>query len=200
VVGVIRSNQGICLLIARVFGDDDNGQSSAFIDQGVEWCAQNGARVINMSLGAPSPNTPSRLLMEQLVQKENILVVASAGNNGDSSYSYPASYPDVISVAAVDEFWFRAGFSQYNDQVDVAAPGVRILSTVPGNQYEFLQGTSMASPHVAGACAKLWAARPQCTNQQIRKAVESTAIVKWYGGKNVETGNGVVQIKDAYEV
>jgi subtilisin family serine protease len=139
-------------------------------------------------------------LTAALTQNENILVVAAAGNDGSSSYNYPASYPDVISVAAVDEGNNPAGFSQFNDQVDLAAPGVNIESTVPGNSYASLQGTSMATPHVTAAIAKVWAARPQCTNHQVREAVEQSAFDLLSAGKDDSTGYGLVQVAAAYQV
>jgi subtilisin len=161
------------LLIAAVLNSQGSGTFSG-VNEGIEWCADNGARVINMSLGSSFKDTAQGQLVAELVQNKNILLVASAGNNGDTTLNYPASFPDVVSVAAVDQSLARASFSNFNAQVDISGPGVDVLSTVPGNGYESFQGTSMASPHVAGAAAKIWAARPQCTNKQVREALENT--------------------------
>jgi serine protease len=196
---VIPSNQGICLLVARVFADFEMTQSESVIYQGIEWCAENGARVINLSLGGPDYDPVGEELMAALSQN-GTLVVAAAGNDSSSSYSYPASYPDVISVAAVDKWNHPAWFSQSNNQVDLAAPGVNILSTFPGNICLTLSGTSMAAPHVAAAIAKIWAARPQCTCDQVREAVERSALDVFSAGKDDHTGYGLVQVAAAYQV
>jgi serine protease len=200
VVGVIPSSQGICLLIARIFDDVDNsGQADSVIYQGIEWCAENGARVFNLSFGGLGYDRAGDELMAALVQR-GMLVVAAAGNDGLGFYQYPASFPDVISVAAVDDFFYPWGYSQYNDEVDLAAPGVGIESTFPGNAYYTLDGTSMATAHVTAAIAKIWAARPQCTNYQVREAVELSALDVAYPGLDEDTGNGVVQVAAAYQV
>jgi serine protease len=200
IVGVIPSNKGMCLLISRVFSDAGGGQATSEINKGVEWCAANGARVITMSLTTTSASIAQQELIQNLVLNNNILVVAAAGNLGNTSYSYPASYSEVISVGAVDLARNPAPFSQFNHQVGLAAPGVGVLSTMPGNSYGILSGTSMATPHVAGVIAKIWAARPQCTNQQVREAVEKTALDSVYNGTDDRTGHGIVQVKDAYQV
>jgi serine protease len=186
--------------IARVFNDLDEPQSSSEINKGIEWCADNGARVINMSLGAAGADTAMGQIIVNLVQNKNILVVAAAGNDGDAVLNFPASFPDAVSVAAVDQKLAHATFSNFNAQVDISGPGVDVLSTVPGNGYESFQGTSMACPHVAGAAAKIWAARPQCTNKQVREALEKTAKDLGAPGRDDLFGHGLVQVKSAFQV
>jgi serine protease len=200
VVGVIPSNQNICMRIARVFNDAGEGNTWSEINKAVEWCATTGARVINMSLGTNITDTAAKNLMTELVQKQNILVVAAAGNDGAPAFNYPASYPDVISVASVNEQLARSWFSNFNAQVDLSGPGENVLSTAPGNAYAYGQGTSMAAPHVTGAIAKIWAARPQCTNMQVRAAVEGTAKDLGPVGRDDLYGHGLVQAKAAYKV
>ena len=85
-----------------------------------------------------------------------MLLVAAAGNSGNGAYSYPASYNNVISVAATDSSDDRAPFSQFNDQVDIAAPGVGVPSTTGTDGYSSYSGTSMATPHVSGVAMVLW--------------------------------------------
>jgi subtilisin family serine protease len=126
-----------------------------------------------------------------------ILFVAAAGNDGlnnDATASYPASYTSgsIIAVAATDSSNRLASFSNYGaTSVDVAAPGVGILSTTPNNTYSSYSGTSMATPHVTGVVALLKAAKPDATADQIRSAILSTATpVAGLAGK-VATG-GVV--------
>jgi subtilisin family serine protease len=93
-------------------------------------CANNGAKVINLSLGGPGVITTEKNAFANLLSK-GIVSVAAAGNDGNTVLSYPASYPSVISVAAVDQNKKWASFSQYNAGVDLAAPGVQVYSAVP---------------------------------------------------------------------
>jgi serine protease len=186
------------MVISRVFGDNNQFTFAEYL-KGIEFCADNGARVINMSLGGTAAKSEGDLIAK-LVQTKNMLVVASAGNSGNTVLNYPASYPDSISVAAVDQSLNKAGFSNFNKEVDLTAPGVGVRSTIVGNQYGLKDGTSMSSPHVAGAAAKIWAARPQCTNKQVREALEKTAIDLGAKGRDDNFGHGLVQVKSAYEV
>jgi subtilisin family serine protease len=107
----------------------------------------------------------------------NVVVVFAAGNANqdiDVIPQYPAVYPELIAVAATDQQDRKASFSNFGTKVDVSAPGVNIYSTFPDDSYAFLDGTSMASPHVAGLAALIWSRNPTLTNQQVRTIVEST--------------------------
>jgi subtilisin family serine protease len=281
--------------------------------------ADNGARVINVSLGSSIRSSSEELLVTQL-NEEGILVVAAAGNDGNSDYGYPASVPAVLSVSAVDSNLRRASFSQYNDQVDLTAPGASIVSTIPaigitnlddpngaeiegvlmvGSQpptdvfeaplfdcglaidvctgatgsicliergtttfaekslnclsgggvaaiiynnigtgtiegglgdetipfpvlgipqqqgedlasatrvaigtlaggYASLSGTSFSCPYVVGVASRIWSVRPDCTNEQVREALEATARDLGSSGVDDYYGNGLVQMIDAY--
>lgn len=108
---------------------------------------------------------------------KNVIVCFAAGNadrNIDNIPQYPAVYPEVIAVAATDQKDERAWFSNYGTKVDVAAPGVNIYSTVPDNSYGYKNGTSMASPHVAGLAALIWSRNPDISNSQVRQLIESS--------------------------
>lgn len=107
----------------------------------------------------------------------NVVVCFAAGNannNIDVTPQYPAIYPEVIAVAATDQRDRRAGFSNYGKKVDVAAPGVNIYSTVPNNTYGYKDGTSMASPHVAGLAALIWSNNTDLPAADVRKIIENT--------------------------
>jgi serine protease len=122
----------MCLSIGRVFADGFPTTSTSFVDAAIEWCASQGSKVINLSLGGVgSPNQSSQDILDALWE-EGVLVVAAAGNEANTQKSYPASYEHVLSVAAVDELNRHASFSQRNDAVDISAPGVQVLSTVGG--------------------------------------------------------------------
>lgn len=128
--GLIGNAQNTCLLVARVFPDSGDVAQSSAIEAAVEWCADRGAKVINMSLGGLSPTENGRMLYET-IRNEGRLVVAAAGNGNSNDLIYPASFSSVISVGAVDRQLQRASFSQFNEQLDVCAPGVDVFSTVP---------------------------------------------------------------------
>ena len=124
-------DHNICLMIARVFDDNENGQTDSVIAGAAEWCVDRGARVINMSLGSEGYGGQTmNQIYRNIRYNDNVLIFAASGNSGDSYLNYPASYDGVISVGATDEKEARASFSVYNSKVDLVAPGVGILSTV----------------------------------------------------------------------
>ncbi|WP_298903151.1 S8 family serine peptidase [uncultured Psychroserpens sp.] len=109
--------------------------------------------------------------------RNNVVVVFAAGNAGNDinvTPQYPAVYTEVIAVAATDQKDRKASFSNYGKKVDVSAPGVNIYSTVPGSNYSFKNGTSMAAPHVAGLAALIWSKNMTLTDNQVRKIIEKT--------------------------
>lgn len=127
VVGV--SPMGADLFVVKVFGDDCNWSYASELADAVERCADAGAKVVNMSLGGLMPSEVERDAMESAWQR-GLLLVAAAGNEGTTDLQYPASYPSVLSVGAVDGQKRVASFSQRNGGVDLVAPGVKIESTV----------------------------------------------------------------------
>lgn len=162
--GVVGVAPKAKLLIGKVLAGDGSG-SYAGIIEGIKWATfwrgpkGERVRVINMSLGGPDdvPELRNAILEATL---NGILVVVAAGNEGDSKedtfeLGYPAMYNEVIEVGAVDKFKELAYFSNNNQEVDLVAPGVSVKSTYIGSRYAVLDGTSMATPHVAGALALL---------------------------------------------
>ena len=320
--GVVGVNTGdISLYIDKVFDGPSCGWSySSDLVDAANHCADAGARVINMSLGGSFSSTTERNAFQGLYDR-GILSIAAAGNAGDTSFSYPASYDSVISVAAVDQSKALAAFSQRNNQVELAAPGVGVLSTVslvsattavdrvsymvmameythdgatsgalvdgglcdsvgswtgkvvlcergsvsfamkvnnvyagggaaaivynnapggfsgslgsagrpipalsmagedgeyliankigaiaevstiptPGDGYAYYDGTSMASPHVAGVAALIWSAKPTWANQQIREALATTAEDLGAAGLDTSYGWGLISAKAALD-
>ncbi|WP_261133522.1 S8 family peptidase [Bacillus sp. Marseille-Q3570] len=159
------------ILAVRVL--DANGSGSlADIADGIRYAADAGAEVINLSLGCDCSTTTLQNAVNYAWNQGSVLV-AAAGNDGVSTTFEPASYSNVIAVAAVDRYDSLASFSNYGSWVDVAAPGVDIASTYPNNGYVYMSGTSMASPHVAGLAGLL--AGQGRSNSQIRAAIENTA-------------------------
>ncbi|MFP7722967.1 S8 family serine peptidase [Lysobacter sp. A3-1-A15] len=320
--GVVGVSPGkVSLHIVKVFDGASCGWSyaSTLVDA-ANRCEAAGAKVINMSLGGGGASTTERNAFDSL-NSQGVLSIAAAGNDGNSTLSYPASYDSVVSVAAIDSNNAVASFSQYNNQVEIAAPGVGVLSTYPSRDaamsvggasfivsalegsvqstasgamasggrctsagswagkvvlcergdisfadkvanvtagggvaavvynnvpggfsgtlggassipgismsqedgqalvagslgqsanvstiaetntsgYAYLDGTSMASPHVAGAAAIIWSADPSATNQQVRDAMNATALDLGTAGRDNYYGNGLVQTFDATE-
>ena len=141
----------------------------------VEWCQENGADVISMSLGGGGFSQTASDIYKAIFENDGVLVVAAAGNSGPGEVGYPASYDSVLSVGAVDSNKNIAGFSQTNDQVELVAPGVAVKSTQPNNSYVSWSGTSMACPHVAGVAALVWSHFPYLTAMEIRNVLRVTA-------------------------
>lgn len=128
VVGVMPSGT-INLHIAKVF-DATGSTSSSTIAKAMLACGKVGANVVSMSLGGSSPSGIQQLVAK-ILAKRNVLQIAAAGNAGTSAISYPAGFAEVVSVAAIDSSMAHASFSQFNADVEIAAPGVGVLSTVP---------------------------------------------------------------------
>jgi major intracellular serine protease len=168
-IAAARNDQGVAgvapkakLLILKVLTGEGSGNYEWMIkaiEYALTWKGPNGerVRVISMSLGGPE-DEPA--LHEAIIKavRQQVLVVVAAGNEGDNNpdtpeLSYPGAYNEVIQVGAVDLQGKLAEFSNTNNEVDVVAPGVKILSTYPGGKYGVLSGTSMATPHVSGALA-----------------------------------------------
>lgn len=323
-IGVVGVSPGkVSLHLVKVFDGPDCGWSyaSTLIDAANK-CAAAGAKIISMSLGGGGRTTAEENGFNNLFS-QGILSIAAAGNDGNDTLSYPASYDSVMSVAAIDQNNVKADFSQFNAQVEIAAPGVGTLSTyplrdaavtvasvgymataiagsiqgstanasvdggrctsagswtgkvvlcergdinfldkvnnataggasgvviynnVPGgfsgtlgdgnsstipavgisqedgqflkanqlgsttfvstlsetdvNAYAFLDGTSMATPHVSGVAALVWSAKPDATNQQVRDALDASALDLGAPGRDVEYGFGLVQAFDAID-
>ena len=318
VVGVIPNGQ-LNIHVVKVFGESGWAYSSNLISA-ADQCANYGSNVINMSLGGTFSSTTERNAFQRL-NDAGVLSIAAAGNSGNTQLSYPASYPAVVSVAAVDRDGNHASFSQRNSEVEIAAPGVDVMSTVPrgtgslalfsaggstfsglamegspngeasgdlvdcglgtstcqgaqGNvcliergQISFadkvlacqngggvgaviynnesgplsgtlggvtvsipalgisqadgqaalgsigssasvsvgasdwaaFNGTSMASPHVAGVAALVWSYFTECSNDEIRAALNATAEDRGTAGRDNLYGYGIVKAKDAYD-
>lgn len=161
------------LMNVKVLGDAGWGYYD-WITNGILWATDNGAKVINLSLGAPYSSQALENAINYAWSK-GVVVVAAAGNDGKVDPSYPAYYSNAIAVAAVDQNDQKASWSNYGSWVDVAGPGVSILSTFKGNSYAYYSGTSMATPFTSGVAALVWAKGSCQTNTCVRQAVESSA-------------------------
>jgi type VII secretion-associated serine protease mycosin len=201
-VGGVGGAPAVRILPVRVLDASGSGYMSD-VASGVIWSADHGARVINLSLGGSSPS-PS---LEQALQYANgkgAVVVAAAGNGAESGNAplYPAAYKEAIAVAAVDSNLHRASFSQYGSYVDLAAPGVDILSDWGSSDtaYAYASGTSMAAPFVSAAAALVAAHQPSDTAAQVTQRLESTADDLGTTGWDEYYGHGLVDAANAIGV
>jgi subtilisin family serine protease len=159
---------------------DTNGSGSySNIAKGIYYAVDNGANVINLSLGGNSSNDTLKSAIKYASSK-NVIVVMAAGNNSDSMPSYPAryAYNSGIAVGAVDKNNNLADFSNRSGSQQITyitAPGVDVYSTIPNNQYATYNGTSMAAPHIAGVVALMVSANHNLTESQILQIVTSTS-------------------------
>jgi subtilisin family serine protease len=164
------------------------------IAAGIIYAADNGAQVINLSLGGKEDSQALRDAVDY-ARSRGALVVAATGNDG-GAVLYPAAYAPVLAVAATDRLDQVAYFSNRGSQVDVAAPGVDIYSTWPWvTGYFTKSGTSMAAPHVAGVAALIRSERPDLTGDQIAQIITSTAHDVAEPGWDINSGWGRI---DAY--
>jgi len=150
-------------------GANNAGQLTA-VYPAMIWAAENGAHIINCSWGSPSYNGGSQTLING-IWASGVVVVAAAGNEGNSQPFYPAAYNNVMAVAATNSGDYKASWSSYGDFVDVCAPGEGIYATWSTSGFISLSGTSMASPITAGTCGLLKAANPDWTNADIVETV-----------------------------
>ncbi len=198
IIAAVRNNKigmdGIAgdvakILVVRAVPDGDERDKD--IANAIFYAVDNGSKVINMSFGKPfSPDKDRVWEAMKYAEKKGVLMVHAAGNDNidvDTEFNFPTNFKDGEKESFVNN-WITVGAStRYNDKlkasfsnygkekVDIFAPGLEIYSTVTGSKYKFLQGTSMASPVVAGCAALLWAYFPQLTAVQVKDILLKTA-------------------------
>lgn len=202
-IGCVGVAYNASIMPIKVLGRTGSGSFDDIAD-GIYWATDNGAHVINLSLGGAS----SLQILEDAVDyawNHGVVVVCAAGNDSVSSPFYPAAYTHSISVSATTSIDTLASYSNYGSTIDISAPGgdsgdnngdgyddMILQNTFVRNKagYYFFAGTSMASPHVAGVAALVKAANFSLTNQQIRNILESEADDIGTPGWDQYFGNG----------
>ncbi|OLF10309.1 hypothetical protein BLA60_17465 [Actinophytocola xinjiangensis] len=209
---------GADVLVGKVLGDDGFGQES-WVMAGMEWAAESGADVVNMSLGGSGDGTdPLSRAVDALTERTGTLFVVSAGNNGEQglgTVGSPGNATAALTVGAVDRDDVLAPFSSKGPRTsdlavkpDITAPGVDIVAaraagtsmgTPVDDLYTAASGTSMAAPHVAGAAAILAQRHPDWTGPRLKDALASTSLaqadrsVYEHGGGRVDVARAVSQ-------
>ena len=200
--GVVGVAPEAKILPVQVLGDGGTG-SDRSVAEGIDWAVQNGAQVINLSLGGEmnpfSLDASRSCAAVNRAFDANVVVIVSAGNDGDSGNpkSEPASCRGALSVSAVDENLNRSYFSSFDGTVGISAPGSSIISSLPTDErYQFGQwnGTSMAAPFVAGAAALIRAANPLWDAKQVIIALKSSAVDLGAVGTDPEYGAGLLDV------
>lgn len=193
-IGIAGYAPGAKIMPVRVLDRRGSG-TWADVASGIAWAADNGAHVINLSLGGSSDSKVVGDAVKHALDKD-VVVVAAMGNDGNNTKSYPAAYPGVVAVGATNSQDRIAGFSQYGEWTSVSAPGVSILSTMMQSRrpYSKLSGTSMASPAVAGLAALVRSQFPDLSQAEVKAHIEHTAEDLGDAGYDIHYGHGRINV------
>jgi len=220
-LGVVGVAPGCALYSLRVLNDSGSGSWSATV-AAMDWAVLNGLQVVNLSLGSSQdPGSTVKAAFDN-AEADGLVIVAAGGNSGTPSGKgnnviYPAKYASVIAVAATDKNDTRPSWSSTGEEIELAAPGVSVLSSwndgdsphnpqpfiLDGDWYKEGSGTSMASPHVAGAAALVIVAGVTDSNgngrinDEVRAVLDSTADDIGAAGKDTHYGYGLVNVAAA---
>lgn len=192
VVGVAP---GVCIFGIKVLSDSGSGNASD-IAAGIVHAANQGAKIINLSLGGDGFWQVVEDALAYAASKD-VVIVAASGNDGRDGLSYPASSPYAVAVGALDSTRSRASFSNFGEGLDLVAPGVDIVSTFKDGESCMGSGTSMASPHVAGVAALVRTAYPVMNRNGVVDRLRSTAQDLGSLGWDSQFGHGLVDANEA---
>jgi len=197
--GSVGISFGADLMPLKIF-DSSGSTNAVFISEAIMYAADNGAKVINMSL-AGSQFSETEQAAVTYAHGKGAAVFAAMGNNGDGTVNYPAGYQNVIGVAATDNRDRAASSSDFNANVDLSAPGIDVFSTMPTYpvcltdantppSYAFMSGTSMASPMAAGTASLILSRSPSLSPDEVEKCMLSTAKDLGTAGRDDHYGWG----------
>ncbi|ADL13490.1 S8 family peptidase [Acetohalobium arabaticum] len=171
--GVVGVAPNIELYPVKAFDKDGSAKMSDLIEA-LQWSIDNNLGVLNMSFGVDKNNNSLREAIAK-VHEAGITMVAAAGNDSTAAVNFPARYPEVIAVGAVNKDKRLADFSNYGTGLDIVAPGVNVQSTWKDGQFNELNGTSMATPHVTGIAALILGKFNNLTPARIKRAIKRGA-------------------------
>jgi thermitase len=194
--GVAGVSWGARIMPVKVLNASSFG-TYADVAQGIIWAVDNGAAILNLSLGGAAESEAVADAVDY-ADARDVLVVAAAGNTGSPTVLFPARLPKVVAVAATDETDARATLSNYGPEIDVAAPGIAIYSTDLGGGYGDRSGTSMSTAFVSGLAA-LIAGEIGSDPDAVRGAIEGTALDIAPAGRDDFTGYGLIQADAALD-
>jgi len=208
VAGIIaasrNNNEGVAgwslvqLLAVRVLNDTGKGTTDV-VASGIRWATDHGARVINMSLVSEYSSSPMEAACKYAAEV-GVLLVAASGNEGADAVGYPAALSECIAVGATSMDSRLASFSNYGSEQELAAPGADIISCVPGGAYGHADGTSMASPQVAGVASLVLARNPGLSAAETRAILAASAMDMGAVGRDIQYGYGLVNAKRAVDL
>lgn len=193
-IGIIGVAPRARLWELKILDANEEGSISNLL-RGLDWAIAHHVQIVNMSLGTPDDNQALREGIEATA-RAGILMIAAAGNKGESVF-FPAAYPQVIAVAASDRANHIAWFSNQGPEVELTAPGTKIISTALHGKYGVVNGTSFAAPHVAGVAALLFSAGLS-DPQAVRRLLDSSADD--LGLARQAQGYGLVDAERAYQL
>jgi thermitase len=184
------------LIVCKALGGSDGAGATADVASCIAWAHQRGAKVISLSVGGPASITLRNAVRSAWAggKRSGSVLVAAAGNDGTDAVDYPAGYPEAVSVAATDGAGGHADFSNSNGDVEIAAPGVDVLSAKRGGGYVRFSGTSMATPHVAGAAALIWGSVRSATAASVRRRLDRAATDLGAAGRDPSFGFGLLDL------
>ncbi|MBN1994897.1 MAG: peptidase S8 [Anaerolineae bacterium] len=200
--GVAGVSWGARIMPVKVLNSGGGGYT-ADVAEGIYFAVDSGARVINMSLGAkyskwPCAWTDIETAFNYAVSHD-VLVVVSAGNDGQNGVNCPGAYDQVMAVGATSSGDTRSYYSNYGPRLDIAAPGDSIYSTILNDTYTYKSGTSMAAPHVAGLAALVWSLAPSLDSNQVRNIIQNNATDLLPAGWDQQFGYGRINARRSME-
>ena len=178
----------------------DYGASWSDMAEAFMWAADNGAAIISCSFGGKGYSQTMKDAIDYAVIENDCVVVASMGNSYRNETWYPAGYQSVIAVGATDAHDEIASSSTTGNHISVCAPGVEIYSTMPGGGYDYMSGTSMSCPFVAGAAALILSQNPGMSPEEVKTQLEETAVDLGIPGFDSTFGYGRVDLAAAVGV